>query len=94
MVLEVSDNGRGVPPEKLAGLTRRFERGVEIGHGAGLGLSIVEEIASLFGGTLGITSTDGRGFSAVVTLKAKGDSETATAPQANAASGTDQKARA
>ncbi len=68
-LLDVSDTGRGVPSDKLATLSRRFERGVQTGHGAGLGLAIVEEIASLFGGTLTISSPAAGGFSAVVTLQ-------------------------
>lgn len=66
--LEVSDNGRGVPPAKLAALTRRFERGTQQGSGAGLGLAIVEEIAALFGGKLSISAGVGGGFTASVTF--------------------------
>jgi len=51
ITLEVEDNGRGIPPDKLAVVRQRFMRG-EQGQGAGLGLPIVEEIAALFGGAL------------------------------------------
>ena len=47
--LEVEDNGIGIPPEKRAIVRQRFARGEgNVAPGAGLGLAIVEEIASLF----------------------------------------------
>ena len=64
------DNGRGVAAHKIERLTKRFERGGNSGHGAGLGLAIVEEIAALFGGRLSISSSEGSGFSAVVRFPA------------------------
>lgn len=70
VTLEVLDNGRGVPAEKLKALGRRFERGQQSGQGAGLGLSIVEEIAALFGGHLSISAGAERGFSALVVFPA------------------------
>lgn len=47
--LEVEDNGIGIPPEKRAVVRQRFARGEgNVAPGAGLGLAIVEEIATLF----------------------------------------------
>ncbi|MGP4691578.1 sensor histidine kinase [Agrobacterium cavarae] len=47
--LEVEDNGVGIPPEKRAIVRQRFARGEgNVAPGAGLGLAIVEEIATLF----------------------------------------------
>lgn len=47
--LEVEDNGIGIPPEKRAIVRQRFARGEgNVAPGAGLGLAIVEEIATLF----------------------------------------------
>lgn len=68
--LEVGDTGRGIAPDKLPMLRRRFERGSQSGAGAGLGLSIVEEIAALFDGRLALASTPGRGFRATVSFPA------------------------
>ncbi|KQM33455.1 histidine kinase [Rhizobium sp. Leaf68] len=47
--LEVEDNGIGIPAEKRAVVRQRFARGEgNVAPGAGLGLAIVEEIATLF----------------------------------------------
>ena len=68
VVLEVVDTGPGVPVERLASLRRRFIRGSDAGPGAGLGLPIIEEIATLFGGRLDIASAPGAGFSVKVSF--------------------------
>ena len=54
-VLAVEDDGPGIPPARRGALRGRFVRGEAEGEhpaGMGLGLAIVEEIATLFGGTL------------------------------------------
>lgn len=54
LVVEVSDNGVGVPADKRAKLFQRFFRaheGVSGAEGTGLGLSIVRESIELLGGT-------------------------------------------
>ncbi|CCM77296.1 sensor histidine kinase [Rhizobium mesoamericanum] len=68
--LEVEDNGPGIPAEKLAAVRQRFARGSDSGaQGAGLGLPIVEEIASLFNAALALEpGMDGRGLKASVTF--------------------------
>jgi two-component system sensor histidine kinase TctE len=63
-VLEVEDDGPGIPAEKRAAVLSRFERGGRTdASGTGLGLPIVEEIARLHGArlTLGEGQT-GRGL--------------------------------
>lgn len=68
VMLEVEDNGHGIPPEKLAHARQRFMRG-EHGQGAGLGLPIVEEIAALFGGELQLAvGAEGKGLKAQITF--------------------------
>lgn len=62
IVLSVTDTGAGVPADKLPALKQRFSRLDADKPGAGLGLSIVEEIAALFGGTVAIRSDSQRGF--------------------------------
>ena len=68
------DNGRGIPPEALAHLTEAFYR-VDKSRsraqgGAGLGLSLCNEIVQLHGGTMQFESRVGNGT--VVTVELKG----------------------
>jgi len=53
-IVEVSDAGPGMPPDLLSQATRRFNRAPEARSrpGAGLGLSIVEELVGTAGGEL------------------------------------------
>ena len=55
-LLTVSNDGPVVPPETLARLVDRFERGGKAGSGNGIGLSIVSTIADRMGGSLTLTS--------------------------------------
>ena len=55
-VIEVDDNGIGIPPEALPRVSQRYFRVGDQVAGTGLGLSIVREIVSLHGGTLHIQS--------------------------------------
>jgi len=69
--LHVINDGPVVPPDRLATLTRRFERAAAAVPGAGLGLAIVETIVAQSGGTLELRSpASGRaaGFEAVLRL--------------------------
>lgn len=58
-VLAVTDDGPGIQAEARARLGARFARGAAAAEGLGLGLAIVAEIATLFGGRL--TLLDGPG---------------------------------
>lgn len=70
VVLEVEDTGPGIPAAEMENVRQRFVRGREGDKpGAGLGLPIVEEIASLFGGRLALSAgADGRGLRVRVAL--------------------------
>jgi two-component system sensor histidine kinase TctE len=60
VVLEVEDNGPGLTAEEIVLVRRRFARGGgKAKPGAGLGLPIVEEIATLFGGSLSLSQAEG-----------------------------------
>ncbi|WP_377298726.1 sensor histidine kinase N-terminal domain-containing protein [Rhizobium sp. SGZ-381] len=72
LVLEVEDNGPGISADNQARVMKRFERasGPEE-HGSGLGLPIVEEIASLHSGSMALeTGRDGRGLKVVLRFPA------------------------
>jgi signal transduction histidine kinase/CheY-like chemotaxis protein len=65
LVLEVADSGCGVPEDCRE---RIFERFVQLdaswtrrAGGSGLGLAICRELAALMGGSVGVTSREGRG---------------------------------
>ncbi|MCZ3387297.1 MAG: hypothetical protein LH630_10130, partial [Actinomycetia bacterium] len=72
VVLSVDDDGPGIPAKDRGRVTERFVRLEEHRSrsqgGAGLGLSIVTEIARGHGGTLTVESSDLGGASVVVTL--------------------------
>lgn len=70
-VIEVSDDGPGVPPELLARLTAPFFRADEArsqAKGAGLGLAITQAIADSHGGRLVLENRSPKGFSAKLVL--------------------------
>ncbi|MEU1407312.1 HAMP domain-containing sensor histidine kinase [Streptomyces sp. NPDC005728] len=64
VVVQVSDDGPGVPDDQLSMLTRRFARAPEHQNvpGSGLGLAIADEIARLSGGRLGTAGNDPHGL--------------------------------
>ena len=68
--LSVSDQGIGIPPEKLPHIFERFERAVSSSHygGLGLGLYIVREIAEAHGGSVRVESHPGVGSTFTVEL--------------------------
>jgi two-component system sensor histidine kinase TctE len=69
--LIVADTGRGVTEAVAARLGERFLRATHSGEGAGLGLAIVDEIATLFSGTLRIAAPRGGGFTATVSFPSR-----------------------
>lgn len=70
-VLEVSDTGRGIPPEALPHVFERFfrvpDREGRVG-GTGLGLAIAKRIADSHRGQIGVTSQVGLGTTFTVRL--------------------------
>jgi signal transduction histidine kinase len=67
---QVSDHGIGMTPEQLARICERFYRADASGHvpGTGLGMSIVQELVSLMGGTLELASVPDQGTTVTVWL--------------------------
>ena len=78
VVLEVSDAGRGIPPDEIDLVTRRFVRGRHAPQGgSGLGLAIVKRIVRDHGGHLDIRSTVNVGTTVAVTIAAQAEDEQA-----------------
>jgi signal transduction histidine kinase/integral membrane sensor domain MASE1 len=71
-VLAVYDTGIGIPPEELPHLFERFHRARgqrgRTQEGTGIGLSLVQELARLHGGTASVTSSVGRGSTFTVSI--------------------------
>lgn len=71
-MLQVADDGRGIPPESLDCLTDAFYRVDKARSraqgGAGLGLALCERIARLHHGTIAFSSEVGNGTTVTVTL--------------------------
>jgi two-component system sensor histidine kinase BaeS len=71
VAIEVSDDGPGVPPDKLPHIFERFYRAGSQGtRGSGLGLAIAAEIAAAHGGTAEAARAFPRGLRVRLTLPA------------------------
>lgn len=66
--LVVDDDGPGLPADQRATVIRRGERLDETAPGSGLGLSIVDELARAYGGTLGLDDSPLGGLRVAVEL--------------------------
>ena len=77
VTLAVTDQGHGIPPDKVDRILKPFIRGETDPHvshdGAGLGLSIVSRFIAAHGGSLNITSALGVGTTVTFTLPAVSD---------------------
>ncbi|QWT18495.1 sensor histidine kinase N-terminal domain-containing protein [Bacillus sp. NP157] len=71
-VIEVVDDGPGIPAARRAAMFHRFARGMDSqGEGYGLGLSIVQRAAELHGASVALLDgDDGHGLRVVVNLPA------------------------
>lgn len=72
VVLEITDTGIGIPPERLETLTQPFAFRDDVltreQHGAGLGIAIARAIAETSGGRLAIDSRLGLGTTVAISL--------------------------
>jgi two-component system, OmpR family, sensor kinase len=68
VIVEVSDNGPGVPADRLSRIFDRFYRAGSPRSGSGLGLAIVTEIAAAHEGTAHATLNHPHGLSVTLTL--------------------------
>ncbi len=71
VIFSVSDTGKGIPNQYLQKILEQFFRvpGQEANSGAGLGLSIVQEIVAAHGGTVNVESAEGAGSTFRFSLK-------------------------
>jgi two-component system phosphate regulon sensor histidine kinase PhoR len=69
----VSDNGDGIPQERLPFVFDKHESDPERPGGLGLGLAIVKSFVEAHGGTVSVESTLGRGSNFRFTLPRKGN---------------------
>lgn len=68
LVIEVEDNGPGIPTEMLARAFEPVFTTKDVGKGDGLGLYVTQEIIDLHGGCVGIDSRSGLGTRILICL--------------------------
>ncbi|MFH0730330.1 MAG: ATP-binding protein [Pseudomonadota bacterium] len=68
IVIEISDTGCGIPPDKLNRIFEPFFTTKEVGKGTGLGLSIVYDIVEKHGGEIAVDSRPGHGTRFTISL--------------------------
>ena len=70
LILQVADQGIGIPAADQANLFEAFHRASNVGTiaGTGLGLAIVRRAVELHGGTIDFTSAEGQGTTFTITL--------------------------
>ena len=73
LLVQIIDNGPGIPEETLGTLFQRFSRGSALSSGLGLGLYIAREIVIAHGGSIDVGSTVGAGTTVTIMLPALDD---------------------
>ncbi len=68
VAIEVTDTGRGIPPQELSHIFEWFTQGTEGSGSAGMGLAIVREMVEAHGGRIEVQSQLQQGTRFVITL--------------------------
>jgi len=68
VLIEISDNGTGIPDDILVKIFEQFFTTKEIGKGTGLGLAIVKNIVENIGGIIHVESNYGKGAKFIIDL--------------------------
>jgi two-component system NtrC family sensor kinase len=71
IMIEIADNGPGIPKENLGKIFDPFFTTKEVGKGTGLGLSIVYSIIEKLGGRIMVASEEGKGTTFTIYLPVK-----------------------
>lgn len=80
IVIEVADNGHGIPKEQLGRIFEPFFTTRPVGKGTGLGLSICYGIVKKHGGSITVESEPGIGSTFILRLPTGGSEATKPAP--------------
>ena len=67
-MVSIRDFGQGIREEELPFVKQKFYKGSAKGRGAGIGLSVCNDIVEMHGGTLEISSVYGEGTDVRITL--------------------------
>lgn len=68
LIIEFSDDGKGIPEEHLAGIFEPFYTTKPAGEGTGLGLAISQDIIKQHGGNISVSSQAGEGCTFTIQL--------------------------
>lgn len=71
IVIEISDNGCGIPPQNISRVFDPFFTTREVGSGTGMGLTVAREIVSAAGGSISIESGEGCGTTVTIRFPSK-----------------------
>ena len=73
VLIRITDNGKGMPPEVLRQALHPFFTTKAVGSGTGVGLSLTERLIKRHGGMIDISSKEDEGTSVTMTLPVAGE---------------------